>query len=85
MSGETEVEEIMGTVTDVYNPGLCLRHLRHSGRGSGCHQGDGWDSGVWPGHPVQCSLVRKRKEESKAVKNLKMRVKYLESQNALLK
>ena len=49
MSGETEVEEIMGTVTDVYN----LRHLRHSGRGSGFHQGDGRDSGVWLGHPVQ--------------------------------
>ena len=37
------------------------------------------------GRDIQCSLARKRKEESKAVKNLKKRINQLESQNALLK
>ena len=77
--------ESHGTLTDVYNPGKGFAFITFATPAEAQAAIKAMDGTQVCGRDIQCSLARKRKEESKAVMNLKMRVKHLESQNALLK
>ena len=77
--------ESHGKVTDIFNPGKGFAFVTFSTPGEAQAAIKAMDGTNVCGRDIQCSLARKRREETKTEKKLRMRMKEMEAEIEELK